>query len=68
MRRRQLATILWLQDRLSLFAYSAPKGEKSCLELRVGDVAEGGGYTLLITHSEELTVTVDVAVTCGVEA
>ena len=67
-RGRQLATILWLQDCLSLYAYSPPKGEKACLNLTVGDVTESSGFTLLITLSEELTVTADVTAARGTDA
>lgn len=68
MRVSQLATILWLQDRLALYAFSAPKDEASALMLVAGDVAEDSGFTLTISHPEKVTVTANVALVCGAEA
>ena len=68
MRGSQLATILWLQDRLALYASSAPKDEASALMLKAGDVAEESGFALKISHPEKVTVTANVGLVCGAEA
>ena len=68
MRGSQLATILWLQDRLALYANSDPNHEASALTVKAGDVAEESAFALNISHPEKVTVTANVGLVCGAEA
>ena len=59
-RGRQEATVLWLQDNLSMAAYqSKGSGSKCCLKLTVGSLTMKKGFQVGIQFKDE-SITVDV--------
>lgn len=59
-RGRQEATLLWLQDNLSLMAYEMKgSGSKCCLKLTVGSLTMKKGFQIGVQFKHE-SITVDV--------